>query len=351
MPDLENDMLNRLMFVLMRENVPDLDGIRNRFVVILNDYRVEPKEEAMVVWTEGKNEYYLKRFLLAKSVAGCTKNTINNYRKEIKRALETIGKDADTITSIDIQIHLANLIRNSSKGYADNVRRDLSSFYSWMYREEIIHKNPMAKVDQIKVRKKKKPAFSEMDVEKIRAACRSKMEAAMVEVLLSTGCRLSEMNNIKIDDITDGVVNVLGKGEKYRNVYLNAKAQLAVSQYLAERNDSSPYLFPKSVCAVSSPKIRSVRGNWYKYPELVSEDGPRDNGSVETVIRKIGKRAGVESCHPHRFRRTCATFALRRGMPIEQVSQMLGHEQLTTTQIYLDLSEEELAQSHKKYVV
>ena len=349
--DLSMAMLDRLMFVLMKEDVPELDSIRNRFVVILNDYKVSPKEEALTVWTEGKNDYFLKRFLLAKAVAGCTKGTIKNYEKEIRRALNTIGKDADTISSVDIQVHLASIIRNSSKGYADNVRRDLSSFYSWMYREEIISKNPMTKVEQIKVRKKKQPAFSEMDVEKIRSACQNKMETAMVEVLLSTGCRVSELCSIKIDDLMDGVVNVLGKGDKYRNVYLNAKAQLAVAQYLEERSDSSPYLFPKSVPATTSAKIRSVKGNWFQHPDLVACDGPRDTGSVEAVIRKIGKRAGVDNCHPHRFRRTCATFALRRGMPIEQVSQMLGHEQLTTTQIYLDLSEEDLAQAHKKYVV
>lgn len=347
------------MFVLMKNDVPDLTDIKTRFQMILNDFQISPKETALVVYTEGKNEYFIKKFLLAKAVAGCAKSTLSQYGNEVRKALNAMGRDADTITHEDVQMHLAQVMMRTSKGYADNVRRDLSAFYGYLLREELITRNPMAKVDKIKVVKKKKDAFSELEVELIRNACSTNRERAIIELLMSTGCRISELVSIRRDDVEEGSppkVNILGKGQKYRYVYLNAKAIVAVHNYLAERSDPNPYLFPK--CSThpgdtseKNLKMKQVLAEWYKYPDLVTLNDPSDKSSVESILRKIGKRAGVERVHPHRFRRTCATFALRRGMPIEQVSRMLGHANVATTQIYLDLSDDELAQAHKKYVV
>ncbi len=357
--DLSKAALDRLMFVLVQMDVQQISEIRSRFSLILNDYQIGAKEEALVIYTEGKNEMFIKKFILAKAVAGCSKNTLRNYTNEIKRALDEIGKDADTITAQDIQIHLAKIMQHSSKVYADNVRRDLSSFYGHLVREELIAKNPMNRVENIKITKKKKPAFTEYDVELIRDACQNSREKAIVELLLSTGCRVSELVSIQIEDLESGQqsgVNILGKGDKYRNVYLNAKAAVAVHNYLKDRNDRNPYLFPKSGVSIGEKSqngdlMRKLRSEWYKDPRLVAASGPVDKSVIEGIVRGIGKRAGVVECHPHRFRRTCATFALRRGMPIEQVSKMLGHANIATTQIYLDLSDEELAAAHKKYVV
>lgn len=354
---LSEDIMNRLMFVLMQKGVDDLQDIRNRFQIIFSDYKVEPKETALVVYTEGKNEYFLKRFILAKAVAGCTVNTLRHYEREDRKALQEIGKDADQITSEDIQVFLARTIARSSKTNANNLRRNLSSFFTWLVREELIPRNPMLKIDNIKTKKKEKPAFTEMDVEKIRNACRTNRERAAVEVLLSTGCRVSEVCSMKLMDIDEDKLVVLGKGEKYRTVYLNAKAMLALSLYTKERQDANPYLFPGSIMVgknatmTSMPKMRAALENWYKDKSLVSSSAPVDKSSFGAMIRKLGKHAGVENCHPHRFRRTCATFALRRGMPIEQVSKMLGHANIETTQIYLDLTEDELAQAHRKFVI
>lgn len=353
---LADSLMDRLIFVLMEQDVPNLDDIRSRYTIILNDYQVEQKETALAVWTEGKNEWFLKKFLLAKAVAGLSKNTLNDYRKEITKALESMGKDADAVTSEDVQVYLARIMQRASKRYAENARLDLSSFFGWLHREELIPKNPMNRVEKIKVQKQKKPAFSEMDVELIRTACRTNRERAIVELLLSTGCRVSELISIRIDDIDGDIINILGKGDKYRNIYLNARASLALRLYLGERRDGNPFLFPR--CAVTPADkdrrwslVASERAEWYKHPQLVDVTGTPDKSVIESIVRSIGKRAGVEKCHPHRFRRTCATFALRRGMPIEQVSKMLGHANIATTQVYLDLSEEELAQAHKKYVV
>lgn len=349
-----DELLNRILFSAMKHGVTNIGEFRTAMIVILDDYCISQKSEALTVYTEGKNEMLIKRFLMGKAVAGCSQNTLRFYGKELRGMLEQFDKDADTVSSTDIQIYLAKVMSQSSKVTADNKRRVLSSFYSYMLREELINRNPMSRVDAIKIAKKKKDALSEREVELIRNACRNWRERAIIEMLLSTGCRISELCSIQSAEIQDGKVNILGKGGKYRNVFLNAKAEIAVQNYLAERKDKNPYLLPKCAVLVGMPEadpIRKDRENWYLNPKMVDPYERADKSSVEAIVRNIGARAGVEKVHPHRFRRTCATFALRRGMPIEQVSKMLGHANIATTQIYLDLSEEELEQAHRKYVV
>jgi len=352
--DLHEKLLDRLMLTLLKVNCPELEKVKLNFSVILDSYNIKPKEKALAVYTGGKNEMYLKRFLLSKAVAGCTQKTIEHYKVYMDRMYRAMGKDVDTWTSADIQILLARIIQKSSNLNADNYRRVLSSFFTWMQREELIIKNPINRVEHIKFIKKPKYAFEEMDIEKIREACRSNRERAIVEILLSTGCRVNELANMKVTDIEDDQITVLGKGNKYRTVYLNAKGVMALHKYLAERSDTNPYVFPKgkTVAGGSYAKMtHNEKHDFYKKPELLEPDTPMDKSSIGAIVRNIGHRAGVEKVHPHRFRRTCATFALHRGMPIEQVSKMLGHEQISTTQIYLDLSKEDLAAAHKKYVV
>ena len=199
-----------------------------------------------------------------------------------------------------------------------------------------------------------KKSFSDMDVEKIRLACRTTRESAMVEVMLSTGCRVFECTELTIEQCKGDEIQIVGKGEKPRTVFLNAKAQIAIDVYLKERKDDNPYLFPASInVGISAAKKKPPRGGaeWYLRPEQVSKDDHIDKSSFGYIIRKIGKRAGVENCHPHRFRRTCATFALRRGMDVTLVQMMLGHESLETTQRYLDIADEDLKTAHKRYVV
>jgi site-specific recombinase XerD len=214
----------------------------------------------------------------------------------------------------------------------------------------------MLKVDAIKVTKKKKKAYSLLDLEKIRMGCRTNRERAMVEFLASTWCRVAEMSEVKISDIGNGKVTVHGKGDKYRECFLNARAQLALEVYLAERQDNNPYLFPRAKYAGDVVKMtkgteRRKEPEWYKNPENVDEFDHIAFGTIESIVRKIGRRVGVEKVHPHRFRRTGATMALRTGMPLTTVSKLLGHESIETTQIYLDISDEELEAAHKKFVV
>ena len=323
---------------------------------IMAEFNITKAEKALIVYDGGQTEYLISRFLIAKKVKGCTDRTCKLYGANLRRVFTEIGKSPVQATHTDIQVVLANMIiRGTSKDYQQNIMRTLSSFYAWMTREEIIDRNIMLKIDPIKKTNKKKKAFTDMDVEKIRMACNTNRERAVVEVLLSTGCRIFELVTLKIEQCKNEEITIIGKGEKERNVYLNAKAQLAIQAYLAERSDSNPYLFPKSVVCgkVSEVKVSSLKGQkkWYIYPEQVSEDGHSDSSSIESIIRRIGKRADVKQCHPHRFRRTCATMALRRGMDVTLVQKMLGHDSLATTQRYLDIAEEDLKTAHRRFVI
>ena len=336
----------------------EIQDLKMRIDMVLGHYDITQAEHALTVYEGDINDLMLKRFLSAKIAKGCSKRTIQEYGKTIPRVLKEIGKPYQDVTADDVRLYLATRIHRDkvSKTTANNERRDLSAFYTWLQKEELLLKNPMNRVDKIKVTKMQKPAFTMMDLEKIRYACRSLRETAMVELMLSTWCRVSELVEMKISDVRGGVVTVHGKGDKYRDCYLNAKAILALHNYLNERKDSNPYIFPrgKYTCGNASKYMQGLTQkeamNWFRNPELVDESQHMDKSSLEAIIRKIGKRAGVENCHPHRFRRTGATMALRSGMSLITVSKILGHEQIDTTQLYLDISDEELEQAHRKYV-
>ncbi|MFQ9763879.1 MAG: tyrosine-type recombinase/integrase [Gemmiger formicilis] len=210
---LADKLLDRILMVLMPYDQIDVERIKAKLTVVLDDYQICPKQEALVVYTEGKNDYYLRKFLLAKAVAGRQERTLRQYKDEVGRALRGIGKDADTITADDIQVYLAKVLsRGGSKCYCDNIRRDLSSFYNWLYREEIIRTNPMNKIDNIKFKREKEKALTDMEIEVMRQACQTTMQKAIMEMLLSTGCRAAELVSIKIADMDEDKVSILGKG-------------------------------------------------------------------------------------------------------------------------------------------
>lgn len=353
---MREELINEIaMYVKTLVPSQDTSVIKMNLEIILKDYEINPRETAVAVRSENINEYAVRKFLVAKTVEGKTDRTIGYYKYVTRTVLDKIDKDVTEITTDDIRYYMA--VRKMKDGITDvtmgNEVRVMSTFFAFLQNEEIVKRNPCKPIGPVKAQKQKKEAFSEMDVERIRGACRSKRETAIIELLLSTGCRVKELVGIEKNDAIGDKLVVHGKGKKDRTVYLNAKAQIAVANYLNERSDRNPYLFPKGIwfSGMENRPDGFSHFDWYKNPELITDNQPADIGSIESTVRAIGKRAGVDKCHPHRFRRTCATFALRRGMPIEQVSKMLGHEELTTTQIYLDLSEEELHQAHKKYVI
>ena len=346
---VDSDFLNSLvMAVYPYVKEDELQKIKMQFDILLHDYDVKKMSTELTVYHGSVNDEMLVRFLRAKVAKGCTKRTIEFYQKCVSKILEKIGKPYNEVTPDDIRYYIAYRISRGgvTKTTVGNEMRSLSSFYTWLRAEEVLLKNPMDKVDNVRPTRKKKKAFTQMDVEKIRAGCKTKREQAIVETLLSTWCRVTELVNMKISDLKGGKCVVHGKGDKYREVFINARAQIAISVYLAERKDTNPYLFPRrKECA------RANRGEWYTNADFVDPYLPMDKGTVEAMVRNIGKRVGVDHVHPHRFRRTGATMALRVGMPILQVSKLMGHESIETTQIYLDISSEELEASHAKYVV
>lgn len=352
--ELEEKMLVALLPCLIPEKVEEA---KMRITMAFDGFSVIREEKELMVYEGDVNEQILKKFLIAKIARGLSPRTLKYYKNSIKMMLGRIGKPYNQITSDDIRMYLAIRVQRDgvSKTCANNERRNLSAFYTWLQKEEILLKNPMSKIEPIKETKKKKSAFSQMDLEKIRYSCRTARETALVEILVSTWARVSEIAQIKISDINDNRIIVHGKGDKDRAVYLSAKAQLAIDSYLNERTDDNPYVFPKAkyagnIVKMTRGRARQKQGEWYKDKDLIG-DGHTDSGTIEAIIRRIGRNADVANTHPHRFRRTGATMALRSGMPLITVSKMLGHENIGTTQIYLDISDKELEQAHEKYVV
>lgn len=271
-------------------------------------------------------------FFIAKRVQGCSKRTIEVYKYVIDDFFRTIHKPLGEITTNDIRYFLAlkKEKQQVSDTHIDNIRRTLNTFFNWMTEEEYIRKNPVLKVKKVRVPRYVKKAFRDIEIEKIRLkASEDLRDTALVEVLLSTGCRISEVSSMDRNDIDGDEIVVKGKGNKERIVYLNAKAKIALERYLKSRDDDNAALF-------------------------VSKDKPHSRMKISgmgLVIRELGKAAGVDDVHPHRFRRTAATMALNRGMPIDQVQIMLGHSSIETTTIYATSAQETVKASHKKYVV
>lgn len=341
--DEKEQLINDACMLFMKF-FPNIDNntVRNILCMALNNYALQKTTGDLVVYEGEKNEQLIKRFLVTKRVNGLTERTLRYYGSTLQFFFRRTKKTATEITVNDIRMYFASreLQDRASTVTRNNERHVLSSFYQWMNDEELIHYNPLRKLPQIKGRKDKKKAFTDMEIEKIRANCRNEKETAIIEILLSTGCRVGELAGMRLDEMEDDKILVHGKGQKDRICYLNAKAQLAIRQFMETEyfktryQVGNPFLF-----AAERYNLEEFR---YQHIGI---------GSVESMVRNLGKRAGVTKVHPHRFRRTCATFALRRGMPIEQVSKMLGHENIETTQVYLDLSEDDLMQAHKKYVM
>ena len=352
--DAANTLLGDIALWMMSKGV-DGQEARTELYLLMHKYEISERSTELVPYEGNKNEEMLRRFIVAKTIAGLSPRTLQVYYKSLRSILFTIGKSVDTITADDIRFFIAKRMRRGvSKTTVNNERHHMSSFFAWLMAEEMITKNPMLRIEAVKQQKKKESAFKDDEIELMRTILRDWRERAVFETLLSTGCRVSELCSIKITDIQeDGTIYILGKGNKFRNVYLNAKAKITIQKYLEERSDTNPYLFPRAVANfVQSACVngRAKTHEWYKHTELISDELPCDKGTIESMMRNLGKRANVENVHPHRFRRTCATLALRKGMPLELVSKMLGHENVGTTQIYLDLAEDDLKQAHKKFV-
>lgn len=325
-----DELLDELCNLLIGLDI-QLEELKPRMVLVMSEYEINKKSTELAIYEPvDYNDIIFQRYLISKTVQGLTERTIKAYKTTLLFAFDRIQKQANMVSSDDIKLYLAKrqVKDKVSITTVGNEWSALSAFYGWMQKEELIGKNPMNRVEKPKERKKKKKAFSSLECEQIRNGCITLRDKAIVEILFSTWCRVSEVEAMNIADIKGDEITVLGKGQKERIVYLNAKAQLAVRNYIDSREDKQEALF-------------------------VSYLKPHDRlgaSAIETFVRELGKQINVNNVHPHRFRRTGATMALRSGMPIEKVSYLLGHESIETTQIYLDINDEETKQAHKKYV-
>lgn len=278
------------------------------------------------------NEEYLSMFISAKSIEGCSKRTLSYYKSTIETMLEEVRISIRKITTEDMRQYLANYQKrnNCSKVTVDNIRRNISSFFSWLEEENYILKSPMRRIHKIKTNQQVKEVISDEDIEKLRDHCSCKRDLAMIDLLYSTGIRVGELVNLNISDVDFEAREcvVFGKGGKERRVYFDAKAKLHLQSYIESRNDDNPALF-------------------------VTLDSPNDRlkiSGVEIRIRQLGRSLNLTKIHPHKFRRTMATRAIDKGMPIEQVQKILGHSQIDTTMQYAMVNQSNVKSSHRKYI-
>lgn len=353
--DIKTELVNKIVLA-MWDFIGEVNGKKLQAVMYaaLAGYEIQPTQTSLVVYDEDNAMKYLEKFLIDKKIKGCTDRTLKYYKTQMQFILEKIGKEPMDIQTDHIRLYIANrqIKDKVSDVTVNNEIRVLSSFFDWMQSEEYRFKNPMKRISQIKLYKKKKEAFTDIELEKMRGALETARDKAIFELLMSTWCRVSELAQIKLNEINGNEVLLHGKGKKDRTAYLNAKAIFALQNYLKERKDDSPWLFPR-MRPLSEQDRKGIKNRDYKYfyihPEFLESDKHVEAGTIEHRIRKLGRGLDIMA-HPHKFRRTGATMALRAGMPIEQVSKILGHENITTTQIYLDIKETDIKASHERYV-
>ncbi len=275
---------------------------------------------------------HVQLFLAAKRVEGCSEKTIRYYESTLMNALNVMDKDVLRITTDDLRLYLNEyqLNRLTGKTTIDNIRRILSSFFAWLEDEDYIMKSPVRRIHKVKTCKTVKETYSDEALEIMRDHCGCIRDLALIDMLASTGMRVGELVLLNRDDID--FVNrecvVLGKGNKQRIVYFDARAKVHLEKYLNNRKDNNPALF----ISLQRPYNRlQIRG-------------------VEIRLHELGEKLNMCRIHPHKFRRTLATMAIDKGMPIEQVQQLLGHQSVDTTLQYAMVNQSNVKQSHKKYI-
>lgn len=294
-------------------------------ITVLTD-EIRKKEE------KETNEKYINLFLSAKEIEGCSHRTIKYYRETLQHLINSLRKSFKAMQTEDIRNYLSEYKEknNCTSVTIDNVRRVFSSFFSWLEDEDYIIKSPVRRIHKVKTATMVKETFTDENIEKMRDGCKNIRNLALIELLISTGIRVGELINLNIKDVNfeDRSCIVQGKGNKQREVYFDARAKIHLIQYLNIRNDDNEALF-------------------------VSKNKPHQRLSiagVELIVRKLGIKTDVHKVHPHKFRRTLATMAIDKGMPIEQVQKLLGHVKIETTMHYAMVNQNNVKISHRKYI-
>ena len=271
-------------------------------------------------------------FIAAKRIEGCSEKTLTYYRKTIEAMTTAVGKPVQRITTDDIRQYLTTyqMQRKSSKVTIDNIRRILASFYSWLEDEDYIVKSPVRRIHKVKTTKVIKETYTDEALEQMRDNCDSLRDLAIIDLLASSGMRVGELVALNRDDINfnERECVVFGKGNKERLVYFDARTKIHLKNYLDSRTDENPALFVTLRAPYNRLQI----------------------GGVEMRLRQLGRRLSIPKVHPHKFRLTLATSAIDKGMPIEQVQQLLGHQKIDTTMHYAMVKQQNVKLAHRKYI-
>ncbi len=307
------------------------EELRRVLTYHLNNVEVRERHTSDPQETVG-NGGLLEVFIAAKRVEGCSEKSLKYYDATIRQMTDKVNKPVREISTDDLRAYLADYQkeRGSSKVTVDNMRRIFSSFFGWLEDEDYILKSPVRRIHKIKADKTIKETFSDEGLELLRDACDEVRDLAMIDLLASTGMRVGELVGLNREDINfhERECVVFGKGNTERLVYFDARTKIHLRNYLDCRADDNPALF----VSLTLPHERLLIGG------------------VETRLREIGKRADIQKVHPHRFRRTLATRAIDKGMPIEQVQRLLGHVKIDTTMSYAMVNQANVKNSHRKFM-
>lgn len=327
-------MKEKLIAEIMQAMLPHFDNaklvqLKQTLEQTLSRYDVNEVDGSV---EEGNDRDLIEKFISAKRVEGCSEKSLKYYRATIEALVSDVGKNVRSVLTEDLRTYLTEYQNKhqSSRVTIDNIRRILSSFFSWLEDEDYIVKSPVRRIHKVKTTKNVKDTFSDEDLEKMRDGCDELRDLAMIDLLSSTGMRVGEMVLLNRADInfSERECVVLGKGAKERIVYFDAKAKLHLQQYLDSRTDDNPALFVSLRAPYERIKI----------------------GGIEHRFREMGERLNIPKVHPHKFRRTLATIAIDKGMPIEQLQQLLGHQRIDTTLHYAMVKQSNVKAAHRKYI-
>jgi len=324
--ELMTEVMQHMLSYLDNAQMKQLRQVMEHALCRYNVTELEIKPE------EDDSNNLIERFIAAKRIEGCSEKTLKYYQTTIDAMRASLGKNVRHINTEDLRTYLTEYQskKQSSRVTIDNIRRILSSFFSWLEDEDYIIKSPVRRIHKVKTASSIKETYSDEDLEKMRDNCEELRDLAMIDVLASTGMRVGEMVLLNRDDINfaERECVVFGKGDKERMVYFDARAKLHLQQYLNSRTDDNPALF----VSLRTPHERI------------------QIGGIEHRLREMGKRLNIPKMHPHKFRRTLATMAIDKGMPIEQLQRLLGHQRIDTTLQYAMVKQSNVKIAHKKYI-
>ena len=322
------EVLRRMQDSLQEGQLKELQVVLQ--VVLSNCSITQEKQELRV--TDRSWLVDLEEFLMSKALEGKSPGTVKRYRYELYRLLSYINKNVKDITDGNISGYMRTYkaIRQVTNQTLKNVRAVYSSFFIWLRDRDRIRKNPMALVEAIKVEQKIRKPYTDEERELLLRSCKTLRDKAMMEFFYSTAVRVSELAALNREDVhfVSKDLIVMGKGNKERTVYLNDRTNMYMKEYLESRTDNNQALFVS----------------------LKKPPGRLGKTGIEDIIRRTGQIAGVERAYPHRFRRTAATNALNRGMPVQEVAQLLGHAKLETTMVYCSVDQAGVKYHHQKYL-